>query len=52
MAGGGRNMVYYAEICLEGLRKDMKNLSQDSWLLRRHSSRAPPAYKSEMLSFQ
>jgi hypothetical protein len=52
MAGGGRNLIYYAEICLEGPRKGMKNLSQDSRLLRRHSSRAPPAYKSGMLSFE
>jgi len=28
MAGDGRNLVYYAEICLQGVRKGMKNLSQ------------------------
>jgi hypothetical protein len=47
MEGSGRGLV---GICLEGLRKTTKNLSQDSRYTARDFNPGPPEYGAEMLT--
>jgi hypothetical protein len=44
------NFKYYTGICLEGLTKTMKNLSQDSRSPGRDSNPGPPEYYAGMLT--
>jgi hypothetical protein len=40
------NLRYYPGICVEKLRKTIKNLSQDSWSLSRDLNSGLPEYKA------
>jgi hypothetical protein len=44
------NLRYYPGICLKGLGKTTKHLSQNSWRSGQDSNSVPPEYKSEALS--
>jgi hypothetical protein len=44
------NLRYYPSICLEGLRKTMKNLNQESWSLGRDLNPGSLKYKAGMLT--
>jgi hypothetical protein len=50
--GSGRGLIFgkYLRICQEGLRKDKKNLVQDSRCPSRDLNREYPEYNSEGLS--
>jgi hypothetical protein len=45
-------MTYYPNICLEILKKTMKNLSQDTWWLNWDLNQIPPEYTSEVLPLE
>jgi hypothetical protein len=51
MEGSGRGLIsrYYTGICLEGLRKTTKNLSQVSRSLRRDLNLAPTEYEAGVI---
>jgi hypothetical protein len=44
------NLRYYSGICLEGLRKTTKNLSQDSRSPGRDLDPGPPEYEAGVLT--
>lgn len=44
------NLTYYLGICLEGLRKAIKELTQDSRPPERDLNLGPPEYKSQVLT--
>jgi hypothetical protein len=44
------NLIYYPSICLEGLRKIMKNVTQYSRPQSRDLSSGPPQYEAGMLA--
>jgi hypothetical protein len=46
LRGSTRGLIYYPGICLKGMRKIMKNLSQDGHCFSRYVNRVPPKYKS------
>jgi hypothetical protein len=46
------NLWYYPGICLEGLRKTMKNLSQNSRCPNRYLNPGPPEYEAGVLTTQ
>jgi hypothetical protein len=46
------NRRYYPGICLEGLRKTTKNLSQDSQSLGQDLNPGPPKYNAGVLTTQ
>jgi hypothetical protein len=46
------NLRYYPGICLEGLRKIMENLNQDSQSMGRDLNSGPPEHKAGMLTTQ
>jgi hypothetical protein len=47
-----RNLSYYPNIYLEGLRKATKDLSEDSRYSGRNSNQVTPKYKSEQLPLE
>jgi hypothetical protein len=44
------NLRFYPRICLEGLRKATKNLSQDNWSPGEDLKPGPPEYEAGMLT--
>jgi hypothetical protein len=44
------NLRYYPSICLEGPRKTVQNLSQDSWSPGRDLNPRPPEYEAGVLT--
>jgi hypothetical protein len=52
VVGSGRGLIirYYPGVCLEGLKKTTKSLSQDSRSLGRDLKPGPPEYEAQMLN--
>ena len=46
--GGSCSLKYCSSICLEGLKKTMKNLRQDGWCTSQESNQARAKYKSDI----
>jgi hypothetical protein len=46
------NLRYYPGICMEGLRKPMKNISQASWSQSEDVKSGPPKYEAGVLPTQ
>jgi hypothetical protein len=46
------NLRYYSGICLEGLRKTKKNLSQDRWSLDRDINPGHPEHEAGVITTQ